>query len=58
MHMDKSDIYFSNGKQLRENARWNVKKIIRFLVRNKIKHRKKYKIEKSPTPLGKISIVL
>jgi hypothetical protein len=28
------------------------------LVRNKIKHRKKYKIGKSPTPLGKITIVL
>jgi hypothetical protein len=26
------------------------------LVRNKIKHRKKYKIGKSPTPLGKITI--
>ena len=39
MHMDKSDIYFSNGKTLRENSRWNVNKIIRFLVRNKVKHR-------------------
>jgi hypothetical protein len=28
------------------------------LVRNKIKHRKKYKIGKSLTPLGKITIVL
>jgi hypothetical protein len=28
------------------------------LVRNKIKHRKKYKIGKSPTPLGNITIVL
>ena len=28
------------------------------LVRNKIKHWKKYKIGKSPTPLGKITIVL
>ena len=28
------------------------------LVRNKIKHRTKYKIGKSPTPEGKISIVL
>ena len=28
------------------------------LVRNKIKHRKKYKIGKSTTPLGKITIVL
>ena len=28
------------------------------LVRNKIKHRNKYKIGKSPTPLGKITIVL
>jgi hypothetical protein len=28
------------------------------LVTNKIKHRKKYKIGKSPTPLGKITIVL
>ena len=27
-------------------------------MRNKIKHRKKYKIGKSPTPLGKITIVL
>ena len=27
-------------------------------MRNKIKHYKKYKIGKSPTPLGKISIVL
>ena len=27
MHMDKSNIYFSNGKKkLWENARWNVKK--------------------------------
>jgi hypothetical protein len=26
--------------------------------RNKIKHRNKYKIGKSPTPLGKITIVL
>ena len=58
MHMDKSNIYFSSGKKLRENARWNVNKTIRYLVRNKIKHRKKYKIGKSPTPLGKISIVL
>ena len=58
MHMDKSNIYFSNGKKkLQENARWNVNKTIRCLVRNKIKHRKKYKIGKSPTPLGKISIV-
>jgi hypothetical protein len=30
----------------------------REIVRNKIKHRKKYKIGKSPTPLGKITIVL
>ena len=59
MHMDKSNIYFNNGKKkLRENTRWNVNKTIRYLVRNKIKHRKKYKIGKSPTPLGKISIVL
>jgi hypothetical protein len=28
------------------------------LLRNKIKHWKKYKIGKSPTPLGKITIVL
>jgi hypothetical protein len=28
----------------------------RCLERNKIKHRKKYKIWKSPTPLGKISL--
>jgi hypothetical protein len=33
-----------------ENARWNVNKTIGYLVRNKIKHRKKYKIGKSPTP--------
>ena len=57
MHMDKLNIYFSNGKKLRENARWNVNKTIRCLVRNKIKHRKKYEIGKSPTPLGKISIL-
>jgi hypothetical protein len=44
--------------KLRENARWNVNKNNRCLVRNKIKHRKKYKIGKSPTPEGKISIVL
>ena len=59
MHKDKSNIYFINGKQnLWENARWNVNKTIRCLVRNKIKHRKKHKIGKSRTPLGKISIVL
>jgi hypothetical protein len=40
---------------LRENTRWNVNKTIMCLVRNRIKHRKKYKIGKSPTPLGKIS---
>ena len=45
-------------KKLRENARWNVNKTIRCLVRNEIKHRKNYKIGKSPTPLDKISIVL
>ena len=45
-------------KKLRENARWNVNKNVRCLVRNKTKHRKKYKIGKSPTPEGKISIVL
>ena len=41
MHMDKSNIYFSNGeKKLRENARWNVNKTIRcFLVRKRIEHR-------------------
>ena len=44
--------------KLWENARWNVNKTIRCIVRNKIKHRKKYKIGKSPTPLGKITIVL
>ena len=38
-------------KKLPENARWNVNKTIRCLVRNKIKHRKKCKIGKSPTPL-------
>jgi hypothetical protein len=43
-------------KKLRENAPWNVNKTIRCLVRNKIKHRKKYKIGKFPTPLGKISL--
>ena len=37
--------------KLQENARLNVNKTIRCLVRNKIKHRKKYKIGKSPTPL-------
>ena len=37
-------------KKLQENARWKVNKTIRCLVRNKIKHRKKYKIGKSPTP--------
>jgi hypothetical protein len=31
-------------------------KLLGGLVRNKIKHRKKYKIGKSPTPLGKITI--
>jgi len=42
--MDKSNIYFSNGKKkLQENTRWNVNKTIRCLVRNKIKHQKKYK---------------
>ena len=51
--MDKSNIYFSNGeKKWQENARWNVSKTIRCLVRNKIKHLKKYKIGKSPTPEG------
>jgi hypothetical protein len=30
----------------------------RCLVRNKFKHRGEYKIRKSPTPLGKIPIVL
>ena len=50
--MDKSNIYFCNGKKMRENARWNVNKTIRCLVGNKIKHRKKYKIGKSPSPLG------
>ena len=46
--------------KLRKHARWNVNKTIIkvFTVRNKIKHRKKYKIGKSSTPLGKISIVL
>ena len=58
MHMDKANIYVSNGNKLRENARWNVNKTIRCLVRNKIKHRKKFKIGKSPTPLGKITMVL
>jgi hypothetical protein len=29
-------------QKLRENARWNVNKTVRCLVRNKIKHRKKY----------------
>ena len=41
MHMNKSNIYFGNGKKLRENARWNVNKTIKCLERTKIKHRKK-----------------
>ena len=49
MHMDKSNIYFSNRKKLRENARWNVNKTIRCLVRNKIKHRKVQDSEISDT---------
>ena len=44
--------------KLQENARWNVKKTIRCLVRNKIKHRKKYKIGKSPTPEISLSCTL
>ena len=35
---------------LRENARWYVNKSIRCSVRNKVKHRKKYKIGTSPKP--------
>ena len=61
MHMDKSNIYFSNGyKNCGKNARWNVNKTIlkAFTVINKIKHRKMYNIGKSPIPLSKISIVL
>ena len=59
MHMDKWNIYFSNGKtNLRENARWNVNKTIRGLVRKRIKHRKEGKTKKSQTHAGKISIGL
>jgi hypothetical protein len=43
-------------KKLRENARWNVNKTIRCLVRNKIKHRKKYKIGKSYPRVSEISL--
>jgi hypothetical protein len=57
--MDKSNIYFSNGKiNCGKTLDGMETKTIRCLVRNKIKHRKKYKIGKSPTPLGKITIVL
>ena len=46
MHIDKSTINFTNGKQFcGENARWNEAKQ-RCLVRNKIKHWKTYKIGK------------
>jgi hypothetical protein len=45
------------GKRSMECKQNNSKSVYR-TVRNKIKHRKKYKIGKSPTPLGKISFVL
>ena len=48
MYIDNSTIYFYKGKQIGAKT---------LNVRNKIKHQG-YKIWKSPTPLGKISIVL
>ena len=51
VHIDKSTIYSTNGKQIwgktLESMEW-------CLVRNKIKHWNKYKIGKSPTHVGKI----
>jgi hypothetical protein len=50
----------TNNGQEKKDKQWSREKgqTIRCLVRNKIKHRKKYKIRKSLTPLGKISVVL
>ena len=54
---DKKSKYSNSCAVRKKNSERNGRSL-RCLVRNKIKHRKKYKIGKSPTPLGKITIVL